>query len=330
MPLIKNIYWSVNKKYYNLQKTIHELKSLAIEITDRCNLNCEHCYMSSVDCARSEKNSTKDWLLFFDRLEADFGNKVLIQITGGEPLLREDIFEILEYLNKLGFRVTMVTNGTLLNEEKIAMLSKYVSSISISLDGFMEAHNYLRSSNVYDRVVDNIKLLKNLNFKYLTIKTTVYKKNLNSLKEFYKFIQNLNIDNWHFFAMEPIGRGQRSKDFVLSRDEYLELCNFTDKIKKDNKREMRLRFEEEASDFMYEKTCEYCSYRLCQAGISSCAVLSNGDIIKCIQDDRNKLKVEGNISKDNFIKVWNNCFKLSRITSYTQCNNHYFEKLLKK
>lgn len=325
--IIEKIYWQLANKNHELQKNIHELKSLGIEITNRCNLHCQHCYMSSIGPQGEDDISTKEWKDFFDQVKNDFGTKVSIQLTGGEPLVREGIFEILEYLNNLGFKTTLATNGLLINEDNIKLLKKYLVAMSVSLDGFGENHNKLRNSLVYQKTLENIKLAVKSNFNSLVIKTTVFKDNLNELNEFYRFISDLGIKKWHLFAMEPIGRGWENQR-ILSIEQYKQLCDFVDSIKKTKKR-ILVKFEEEGSDFMYKKTCEICKYKLCSAGISSCAVLYNGDIIDCIQDNRNNLCVYGNIKNDNFKEIWQTKFITHRQKNYKYCDNHYFLNNLK-
>ena len=322
MTLFKRLFWDLNIKYYDLQKSICELKSIGIEITGRCNLQCRHCYMNSQRESFDEEISCKEWLEFFNNLKKDFSNKISIQVTGGEPIVRADIFIILAHLNKLGFRTSLASNGLLLDLENIKELKKYVSTLSISLDGFEESHNYLRNSSVFKQTVENIKNAKKLGVKKITVKTTVYKNNFKQLKDFYKFIQYLGIDNWHLFAMEPNGRGNSSKQDVLSLEEYKQLCEFIDEMKKDKKKNIKIIFEEQSDLFLGEKTYNCNKYKLCHAGISSCAILHNGDIASCIQDDRSN--IYGNIKNDKFKDIWENEFKINRSKKYRCCKNHYF------
>jgi len=322
MVLFKSLFLDLNQRYYNLQKSLCELKTIGIEITGRCNLQCKHCYMTSKREVLVEEISCKRWLKFFDDLKTEFGNKVSIQITGGEPLARNDIFEILTHLKKLGFRVTLASNGLFFSLENIKELKKYVVVLSVSLDGFEESHNYLRGALVFKQTVENVKLAKELGIKNLGIKTTVHKNNFQELNKFYKFVQSLEVDSWHLFAMEPSGRGASNPKGVLSVEEYKQLCEFVDEIKKDKDKKLRIIFEEQPDSFLGEKTFDCNKYKLCHAGISSCAVLHNGDITSCIQDNRNV--IYGNIKNDKFKNVWENGFKINRSKRYRCCKNHYF------
>ena len=134
-------------------------------------------------------------------------------------------------MKSLGFNVSLSTNGILLNEYIIKFLKNNILGLSISLDGLENTHNYLRQSDVFNKTLENIKLCKKNNIKALCIKTAVYKKNLNKLKDLYEIIKNIEPDEWHLFAVEPIGRGEINKKEILSLMEYNILCDFVDKIR---------------------------------------------------------------------------------------------------
>jgi MoaA/NifB/PqqE/SkfB family radical SAM enzyme len=320
MSINREIYWTLKKKQYALEKNIHELKHLSVEITNACNLHCKHCYMNSVAEISDKCLSSKEWIDFFKKLKNDFGKNIYIGISGGEPLLRKDIFDILQSLKDLKLKTSLVTNGVLLDKQKVTQLNNLIESISISLDGFSDSHNYLRNENVYEKVLENIKMAIDDKTKYLVIKTTVYKKNIKDLDAFYEFLVGLGVSEWHVFPMEQLGRGKENQKELLSANEYEKLYSFIDKVRKNKK--MRIRFGEEADYFMVDKTCDCNKYKLCSAGISSCAILYNGNIVNCIQENRSNLKPQGNIRDNDFKNVWKNKFLEHRDDQYRYCNNH--------
>ncbi len=323
MSFVRKLYREIEQGHRRLLKSVHELKSIGVEITNRCNLQCRHCYMSSVRAGSGEIPGG-EWLAFFDRVRRDFGPKLAVQITGGEPLVREDVFDILRHLKKLGFKTSLVTNGTLLDEAKLGELAGLVSGLSVSLDGFADSHDRMRGAAVFDRVAANIRLAKGAGIGWLVVKTTVSKGNLRRLAEFRRFVEGLGADEWHLFAMEPIGRGAANREDVLSVEEYLELCGFIDGLRREKAGGMLIRFEEEGSGFMYDQACELCKYKLCNAGITSCAILYNGDVVNCIQDDRSRLDVQGNIRREDLKRIWDEKFAAHRETGYDYCDNHFF------
>ena len=321
MTILKKIYWEINKKYYSLQKSVHTLQSISLEITEACNLQCRHCYMNSKQLSNSDL-TTKEWKIFIDDLYKYFGNKINIGITGGEPLIKPGVFEIFKHMKKLGFNINLATNGTLLNEYSINKIKENIFGLSISLDGLINSHNYLRQSNMYALTIENIKLCKKHKIKYLIIKSAIYKNNINELEYLYKILKDIGINEWHIFAVEPLGRAKLNQNELLSQKEYRLLCEFIDRLRSDKKNEIKIRFGEEGNNFMYNKTCDYCKFKLCNAGISSCAILSNGDIVSCMQTNRDD--IQGNIKTDDFKKIWDTKFIKNREKKYTSCNNHYF------
>ncbi len=327
MNIIQKIILFFYNQYFQVSKKTHELKSISIEITNGCNLSCRHCYMNSM-IINEEVISCEEWCDFFKKVKKDFGTDVGLGISGGEPLIRKDIFKILKYAKELGFNVGLATNGLLIDKENIKELKKYVSAISISLDGFQKSHNYLRGSEVYQKTLDSIKLVKEAKISLL-VKTTVYKKNLPSIESFYSFVKSLGVYEWHFFAMEPFGRGNKNRQDVLSVEGYKKLCSFVDRLKNDNKQGVNIRFGEEINLFSEIKTCDYYKVKKCNAGVNMCSILYNGDIVKCFTGDENRLKVEGNILNDDFDKVWEEKFNESRKKCYNYCNSHYYINKMK-
>lgn len=315
-------------EHVRMQKQAHCLKSITVEITKKCNLSCRHCYMSAQQKQCADELSLGDWCRFFDEIKKKYGTKISLSLTGGEAFVRKDIFDILRHIKKLGFHPTVVTNGLFLNAENISFLKNHVSGVSISLDGFQESHNYLRNASVFHQTVKNIRLFQESTSIPLMVKTTVYKKNINELEELYSFLLDLKIYKWHFFAMEPVGRGFGNSEIILGIEEYKKLCTFADMIKK--RKGLKVHYEEGGNTFQCKKLCDFHKIKKCLAGSISCAILYNGDVVKCIQEDRNNAKIYGNITRDHFSDIWEEGFQSLRSDEYTYCKGHHFLNKLSK
>ena len=154
-------------------------------------------------------------------------SKILINVTGGEPLVRQDLCEVMEYAtNELGFRWGMTTNGILLNDENIEKLKKAnMETISISIDGLEETHDRFRGvPGSYKTIINNIKKLKEADFvKHLQVTTVFHKENINELNELYKVMLNLGLDSWRLVSMDPIGRANENNDLLLNGKEIRQL-----------------------------------------------------------------------------------------------------------
>jgi MoaA/NifB/PqqE/SkfB family radical SAM enzyme len=132
---------------------------MVIDITKRCNFRCTHCDVWKNQFSQ-EDLGTKEWKDIIANLRNYFGVYRLV-ISGGEPLLREDIFEILTLAKKLGIYTILNTNGSLISEDVADKLVKLVSEIRISLYGIALEHDKLRNvKNAYSQAVAAIDFLK--------------------------------------------------------------------------------------------------------------------------------------------------------------------------
>lgn len=127
------------------------------EITKSCNLHCIHCIF---DCSRysTAELSTMNAIKLIKQLKEN-GCK-LIKITGGEPLLRKDLFELLAFCKKLNIEVCLLTNGTLINKKNVKLLKNFVSEVGVSLDGpDPEVNDKIRGKGTFKKIVRALSLL---------------------------------------------------------------------------------------------------------------------------------------------------------------------------
>ena len=206
------------------------LRDLFLEVTSRCNARCEHCGSSCGDFIPKDEISAdelKEALL--DISKHYNANDILLNVTGGEPLVRKDLFEIMDYANKLGFRWGMTSNGMLINDEILKKMNDTnMETISISLDGLKETHESFRKvPGSFDKIIENIKKLQKVpSIKIVQVTTVANKKNLNELEDLYNLMKELNIISWRVINVDPIGRAKGNKDILLDNEEYKWLFNF--------------------------------------------------------------------------------------------------------
>lgn len=174
-------------------------------MTHACNMKCLHCWYSAGTPFEGELK-TNAWLNVIDQC-SDFG-MFYVTLNGGEPLMRSDIWEIIEYLEKTRLHWRLFTNGSLLNYEHIQKLadSDYLLTVQISLDGLTpNSYAGLRGVNCLEKVVDNIKKLVREGVP-VEISSVVYCGNYDELPRIIEFAASLGvplaIDN-----ILPIGRG---------------------------------------------------------------------------------------------------------------------------
>ncbi|MGL5126413.1 MAG: radical SAM protein [Fusobacteriaceae bacterium] len=177
------------------------MEQIYLVLTERCNLKCKQCI-------RGEKENID---IPFDKIQNilkdisyNFPNSNLV-LTGGEPTLHKNIFEIIEESSKYFNRVTLTSNGYTSfykNLDKIRNLDKI--KIQISLDGNQELHNRIRGVDSYKEIFENISriLEKKISF---TAATTVNKENYLTLKELYEDLLKVRVENWYVNNTLPFG-----------------------------------------------------------------------------------------------------------------------------
>jgi radical SAM protein with 4Fe4S-binding SPASM domain len=181
-------------------------------VSDLCNLACSFCY---ADSKRAEpyKGNTARSLKIVDRLIGI--NVANLILSGGEPLLREDFFDIVEYAKDKDLFVGVTTNGTLLGpHEATRMRDSAIDYVQISIESYDEAeHDSLRGKGTYRKCIDAIKLLKERGFQqnqlYVTATTT--RKNISALNRYAAFAEDLGVTPGLSF-FQPVGRGHLNRN----------------------------------------------------------------------------------------------------------------------
>lgn len=326
MKIIKKIYkygeLTLMTQYKEKARKEHILTDLFWECTLTCNANCKHCGSSAEKKKYEGELNTTEIKSAFKQIANDMdANKILINVTGGEPLVRKDLCEVMEYAtNELGFHWGMTTNGILLNDENIEKLRKAnMETISISIDGLEEVHDAFRGvPGSYKIIINNIKKLRKAGFvKHIQVTTVFHKENINQLEKLYNTMLDLGLDSWRLVSMDPIGRANENNELLLNGKEIRKLLDF---IKMKNK-DKNLKLSYGCPGFLgldYEKEVRE-NYFYCRTGISVASILYNGDLFVCPNVPRIKRFIQGNIRTDNFKEVWDNKYKEFRLKDRTKC-----------
>ena len=204
----------------------HTLRMIAWEVTRSCNLACIHCRASSVRGPYEGELSTDRCLRLMDEIAA-FSKPVII-LTGGEPLLRDDIYEIAAYGDKKGLRMVLATNGTLVTEEvAIKMIDAGIKRVSISIDGEnAQSHDAFRNvAGAFDGALTGIEAMKKAGMEF-QINTTITKTNLDQIKSIMDLAIRLGAAAHHIFLLVPTGRGKDMAEQAISPDNYEKTLNW--------------------------------------------------------------------------------------------------------
>lgn len=206
------------------------LRNLFLELTLRCNERCIHCGSSCGEFNNSSELSLEQYKKILDDVNQDFDiSKIKLDITGGEPLLRKDLFEIMGYANKLGYIWGMTSNGTLIDDEIAKKLQKCgMRTIAISIDGLEKTHDRLRGrKGAYKSAMNGVKaLIKNRHFEHIQITTVINHQTINELPIMFEILMNTGINSWRIINIEPMGRAKEDPELALSSDKYRSMFDF--------------------------------------------------------------------------------------------------------
>lgn len=238
--MLKNGFW-INKEvderkvyieYANyLTQNLQRAMNLTLTTTLKCNARCKYCYEKGVlQKDFSDENFEKLISFIKSKMsEERFNNELNFNIFGGEPLMNEKIIEKFcnRLLNeKINFASYMITNGSLITEEKIENFKKWnIKDIQITLDGtskvYSKLKNYINSNDyIFDKIIENIKLLSK-NGIFVHIRMNISKENLNDIIELTSFLDKefTNNDKVTFYPAFLTGIGEE-----FSEEEKVEIC----------------------------------------------------------------------------------------------------------
>jgi heme b synthase len=194
---------------------------VAWEVTRACNLACAHCRAAAVTEPDPRQLTTAEGLALVRHIAA-MGPDIILILTGGEPLLRPDVFDLASLGAAQGLRVVMAPNGTLITPDTGRRIRESgIERISVSLDGASAAeHDRLRGvSGAFDRALVGIGHARRAGLE-IQINTTITRRNLSHLEAIQDLAQSLGAMAQHIFLLVPTGRGRDLPEEVLSPREY--------------------------------------------------------------------------------------------------------------
>ena len=294
-----------------IENKIRPPRLIAWELTNACNLACIHCRASAIKDPAPDELSTAEAKHFVDELVE---YKPIIILTGGEPLLRADIYDIAGYASGHGLRVVLATNGTLLTPEIARRLKEVgIQRVSISIDGATaETHDTFRGeSGAFDGALRGIDILKKEGLSF-QINTTITKRNLEEIPRIYDLALGLGASALHIFLLVPTGRGEEIEHEEIPPAEYERVLNWFYDKSKDRRiqlkatcaphyfRIMRQRAKAEGIRITKETHGLEAMTKGCLGGSGFCFVSSKGDVYPCGYLPA----LAGNIRQKPFKVIW--------------------------
>ena len=306
--------------YRALETRVHPLRYLFVEITQRCNLKCLHCGSDCTSAARPDELSVDQWLALFERLgDSGQADRMVLVITGGEPLCHPQLKRLLRQINSCGLTWGMVTNGYALTAANVQrMLDHGVSSVTVSLDGLQDSHDWLRGvPGSFERAVAGIQRLAAAGLPFFDVVTCVNPRNLEQLPQVARLLLAAGVPAWRLFSIFPKGRARQNPELLLSPEQLSRMLSMI------SRQRPLLARQGLALSF----SCEgYLPPRLdrqvrdepyfCRAGISIASVLCDGSIAACPNITR--ALVQGNVRADDLLQVWEQRFEPFRQRGWMQ------------
>lgn len=290
-------------------------KWIAWEITRRCNLKCVHCRSSSeMEIKGHPDFSTQEAFGILDNV-SDYAKPVVV-LSGGEPLIRTDVFDIAKYGTGKGLRMCLATNGTLVTDKICRNIKDSgIRIVSLSLDGSTETvHDDFRSQKgAFSGTVNAARLFKKHGIEFI-INSSFTKRNQEEIPKVYKLAKELGATAWYMFMIVPTGRGEEIMNELISKEDYEDIL------------EWHYQMEKDESDMLVRPTCAPHYYRVvlqkakeektkferrtlkfstggskgCIAGQLICLINVDGEVFPCSYFP----KSAGNIKEQSFKEIW--------------------------
>lgn len=271
---------------YDTEKDTYDIKleaplSVCWQITTKCNLHCKYC-LSASGIEGEYGLNTELAISIINQLGKIGINR--LDFTGGEPLIRKDLYKLIECAKSNNISTIVTTNTILLNKENIEWL-KSADLVQISIDGPKEIHNDQRQAKVYDKTIQNIKTLKEAGCK-VRLNSFIFNSNKQYVEELMNLSRDLDLFSHLFIIFTPQGRGREHLEEVIPEDEVEKIKELIINRKEKENRNIRL--------------YDYNEY------LHSCVLLSPlGDVISQGFYEEDSIKV-GNILKEPLNELFQN------------------------
>jgi len=271
------------------------------ETTAGCNLRCHHCRrVDAVDQPSDNDLSSVEAFQLIDQI-ASLGRSILV-FSGGEPLYRADIFELIARARTKGLVPALATNGTLVTDSMADRIQAAgVHRVSISIDGLRDSHDGLRGiPGAFDLAIDALRLLKARDVP-VQINFTMTRDNAAELPLIYNYAVRMGIDALHLFLLVPVGCGMQLKDSqMLPPPEVERWLEWFYERSLDAKIEMKATCAPQYERIRRQRHSAQLG-KGCLAGSAVCFVSHQGDVFPC-----GYLPVSaGNVLVQTFPWIWN-------------------------
>ena len=294
----------------------HRIQAVSWNITRLCNLKCSHCYLPAglVDAEEFPDGTfgkgeltTKQCFRVIDEI-AEMNPHILLILTGGEPLLRADIFQVSKYASGKGFLVVLGTNGVLLNDDKVRlMVENGITGAGISIDSIdPRSHDQFRGLNgAWKATMSGIDALKRANLDFL-VQTSVTRWNYDQISKIVEYSEGMGAKVFNLYFLVTTGRGKTVMD--ISSKQYEEMMSTLFELQAQYRGRMLIQAKcaphykrviyEQATDSPFLQAYPGGT---CPCGIHYCRISPEGELTPCPYLPESV----GNLKEKNFHDLWN-------------------------
>ena len=282
-----------------------------LDITNYCNLHCLHCLSDS----KPQNKIFLPYEYIHALIEECHDSGVfIIKLGGGEPLLRDDIWKIVDLIWNKGMAISMSTNGTILNDEIIQKLKEYIIDISVSIDGDENTHDYIRGKGAYKKAVNTLKRFKKAGIDP-SIRFTLMTINFGTIKHVVKLSNNLGV-RLKVRRAKPQKRTIENNLIIKEvSKKYFMILNILNACQNCEIEDIMNFSGSVRSPLLLSATD-------CAAGTRSIHINFNGNISPCIF--LGDAFVDGNIYSTSIMSIWRNGMKtkiMRNIVVNEECEN---------
>ena len=253
-------------------------------ITDACNFRCRHCYQH--DFTKASDLALADLIKVYEKIASCAGGrKTKINITGGEPFLRKDLFDLLRYLDKHDTteEITIITNASLIDENTLGKLkeTKKLKQLKISLDGATgKTNDMIRRPGAFRTALEKINLIQEKSSLEVIIMLTVMRSNAYELPALFQLCGELKVDGLIIERFIPLGQSKGLKSEVINKEEWKrlvnEICEYMEVDAGEDEmlpcKAFWIKFKEDDVELLGAE---------CNLGEDAFAILPNGDLLPC-------------------------------------------------
>jgi heme b synthase len=292
----------------------HQLRLVFWETTIGCNLECIHCRRLKTSETLAENDLTTSQALKLLENIVEAGRPILI-LSGGEPLLRPDIFEIANKAKELGLVTALATNGTLITEDIAKDIEKSgIQRVSISLDGANEAthDNFRKIQGSFKKAIEGLRHLNRAKVS-TQINSTLTRSSIKEIEDLYSLALDLGVDAFHLFMLVPVGCGIEIVDEeILTPEQCEEVLNRLYEINKEGRlqikatcapqyyRIIKQRAKIEGKSLKTNSNVMASVTKGCLAGTGVCFISHSGEVFPC-----GYLPISsGNIKNKSLKEIW--------------------------